>query len=156
MKSISEYLNYLHALLSKTTDVKIKTSIQKLIILLNELNQRKIFDGDAHLIIERLQTLENKIQENPEKMFQYVLSCHNAIINICSKFFNLVEKGKYQLEWNGLGLSLGLMLGVVVYALTNDDAYIALGLPIGLAIGWGVGSSLDRKAKNENRILEGI
>jgi hypothetical protein len=154
MKTISEYFNYLDNLNEKTADAKTKSSIQKLKNLLMKLNERKIFDGDAHLIIERLEILEKKHEQNPKKLIQSVWNCYNAIISICAKFYNLVTKGKHQSDWSGMGMSLGMMFGVVVYASTNEVAYIGLGMPFGLFVGWIVGAALDRKAKNENRVLQ--
>lgn len=82
--------------------------------------------------------LENKNTKKPQRILWNIWNCYNAVINICAKFYGLVKKGKYQEEWNGLGLSVGMMLGVLAYVVTDEAAYIGLGLPLGLLIGWAV------------------
>jgi hypothetical protein len=59
---------------------------------------------------------------------------------------NMVSKGTYTNQWIVFGMPLGLLLGFLI-----DN--IALGLPMGLTLGLVIGSSIENKAKKENRVI---
>lgn len=62
------------------------------------------------------------------------------------KKYNVVSKGAYKSQ----GVALGMLFGVLFGLLLGN---LAFGLPIGFMIGLIIGSSLENKAKKENRIM---
>ena len=70
----------------------------------------------------------------------------DTITKHLQKQHKLVTKGYYVGIWMAIGTGIGTALGI---ALGNPGIGPALGVGIGLA----VGSYLDRKAKNEGRVL---
>lgn len=62
------------------------------------------------------------------------------------KQYGLVTNGYYIAIWMPMGIAIGLSFGV---ALKN----IALGIPIGIGIGVAIGSGLNAKAVKENKVL---
>jgi hypothetical protein len=54
-----------------------------------------------------------------------------------------------------LGIAVfGIPIGVIFGASLDNMAYLAIGLPIGLVIGIGVGAVMDQKALKEGRQLD--
>ena len=48
------------------------------------------------------------------------------------------------------GLPLGVIFGLII---SNNPAYIGGGIPIGMCLGIGIGSNMDKKALKEGRQL---
>lgn len=74
---------------------------------------------------------------------------HKAITELkisLQKKYNLVSAGYYIAIFLPLGIAIGMPFGLMM-------KNIALGIPIGLAIGVAIGSALDQKAKKEGRII---
>ncbi|MFT4860712.1 MAG: hypothetical protein ACI8SN_002655 [Algoriphagus sp.] len=115
------------------------------------------------LVIEpALQTkIEYVINEIPikttEKRIDYKSKHINELSNlqtIITQKFNFVKKGQYTRRYMPLGTVFGMSFGVPIAAAISK---IALGpiiaLPIGMIVGLLIGNRLDKKARNENRVL---
>jgi len=154
MKTISDYLIWLNKLYTKTINEKTKISLEKLITLLNRLDSKKVFENNAYRILKRLEKLFIKVEVRPGRTRYFIDSCIADILTITPKYYKLVGKGYYQREWMSYGISFGLLLGVIIYSISKNPAFIGIGLAIGLSIGLGIGYKLDKKAINENRVLK--
>lgn len=54
-----------------------------------------------------------------------------------------------------MGMTIfGVPLGIAMAIGLNNWSFVGIGLPIGLAIGAGYGSQLDKKAAEENRQID--
>jgi len=154
MKTIPDYLDWLNDLTGRSIDQKTGESIQRLIALLETLVERNVFSKDASKMLQRLESMMFKVERQPERTKYFVDRCFSDLLGISAKFFRLVKKRHYLNEWVANGMSFGVVLGVLAYSFTRDAIYIALGIPVGLAIGVAIGGVLERKAKQEGRILE--
>lgn len=79
---------------------------------------------------------------------------HNKAVNVIAehlkKVHKLVEKGHYMGIGIGIGMAIGAGLGGALGSIF-DNAGIGTG--IGIALGVAIGAYLDRKAKEEGRVL---
>ena len=79
---------------------------------------------------------------------------HNKAINVITehlkKVHKLVEKGHYMGMGIGIGLAIGAGIGGALGSLFDNAG---AGTGIGLAIGVAIGLYLDRKAKQEGKVL---
>ncbi len=119
--------------------------------LLVEINKKEVPDA---LIEEFNQSILriNQFQDSDSKLSKLILTEYRAILKTLEKELNVVAKNHYQNIWMAIGMSaFGLPIGVVIFAFTQDAAFIAIGLPIGLPIGLAIGSEKDKKAKKEGR-----
>ena len=92
MKTLQEYLTWLNDLNEKSAEDKTKKSIEKLIILIKELDLNKTFDKDASQIYQRLERLVADAERDTNRTKRFVDSCFSDTIIITAKFFNLVKK----------------------------------------------------------------
>ena len=154
MKTFLEYVTRLNELREKTIDEKTQQSIQRLINLLIVLEAMKVLEKDSFRILQRLDSLLKNVEQEPFKAKHFMDSCFSNIMNITSKFHSLVLKNQYQNDWTAYGMSFGLILGVLIYTMANNAAFIGIGLPIGLSLGSAIGTMLDKKAAKEGRIVD--
>ena len=70
----------------------------------------------------------------------------NNIVKHLQKKHKLVSKGQNMGIWMAIGTGIGTALGA---AMGNP----AIGTPLGIAIGLAIGSYLDKKAKEEGRVI---
>lgn len=69
--------------------------------------------------------------------------------------FKLFPKNHHRNLWMSLGMaSFGLPIGIVIGMAMDNLGLLAIGLPIGMSIGLALGTSIDRKIKNEGRQLD--
>ncbi|WP_413998892.1 hypothetical protein ACMDB5_14060 [Flavobacterium sp. W1B] len=98
--------------------------------------------------------MPNKIDE---KRISYNTKHLNEITNLqtfVEEKFNLIKEGKFKKRYILLGIPLGMPLGLPFgVAIGKIGLSLTIGMPIGMAIGLLIGNYLDKKAKNENRIL---
>lgn len=119
--------------------------------LINELNSRKIPGGLARKIDAKI-TFLNNLQPGQKTYLKKVKNINQAILK---KELKLIPRNYFINIWMATGMSaLGLPIGVAIFAGTGNGAFIAVGLPIGLGIGSMYGTSLEKKAEAENRVLK--
>ncbi|MHA6280723.1 hypothetical protein ACXYMT_11130 [Salinimicrobium sp. CAU 1759] len=127
-------------------------SASELQSLLKELKTRELSEATISLInreIDRLNFLAPEAVTSKK-----IKPVKNAIFKQLEKQENLVPRNYYATLWLPLGMTaFGLPLGVVVYILTGNVAFIGIGLPIGMALGSFYGATLDKKAEKEGRVL---
>ena len=120
--------------------------------LLKELRTRQLSEASIASINHKIDQLNSLAAEavNNKKTKE----AKNAILKQLEKQENLVAKDHYTTLWLPLGMTIfGVPLGVIVYALTGNAAFIGIGLPIGMALGSFYGATLDKKAEKEGRVL---
>jgi hypothetical protein len=74
----------------------------------------------------------------------------NGIVEHLKKVHKLIDKGYYMGMGVGIGMALGAGIGAALGAVVDSPG---VGTGIGIAVGVAVGSFLDRKAKNEGRVI---
>ena len=67
--------------------------------------------------------------------------------------FKLVTKGYYVKNGIALGMTIGLLVGVVFLSNLDRSMGIALGMSLGMFIGLIIGRNLDAQASSSGRIV---
>lgn len=125
--------------------------LAKLEKLLTELERRDIPVNVENYINQQV----GKVNSTNGSESKKIQEAYSKILQFIEKKLKLVPKDYYASTWMTLGMSaFGLPIGVVFFASTDNPAFIALGLPIGLGIGSFYGATLDKKAKEEGRVLD--
>jgi membrane protein insertase Oxa1/YidC/SpoIIIJ len=125
------FQSLIDALNKKDIPADLTTSINQIIIFINSMH------ASDKIVIRRIEEGKNKILEMVERRL------------------GLVRKKQYHNYWITMGVTLyGLPVGVVLYFLSGNLAFIIPGLPIGMLIGIWVGNRKDRKAETNGKQLE--
>lgn len=133
---------------------KLAVEIQKLELLLAELQQRKLPDHVIALINPHTEKL-NQISATQKRLVNSFRTVRVQIIRILEKELKLVPKNYYRTLWLSVGMAaFGLPLGTAFGLIMDNIGLLGIGLPIGMVIGMLVGSQMDKKAAEEDRQLK--
>ncbi len=78
-----------------------------------------------------------------------------AIVKLIEKELKLVPKNHYRNLWLAVGMvAFGLPMGIVFGSVMDNMGLLAIGLPIGMVFGIVYGTSLDKKAKDNEHQLD--
>lgn len=103
-------------------------------------------------INEQLKSLNNIL--NTSFGAGAINNVYRSIVSSIQKEYKLVTPGYYQTLWMSLGMAMfGIPFGTMIFAITGNVIFIAIGIPIGMSIGTFVGMLLDKKAMAEGRAL---
>lgn len=124
--------------------------------LLTEISiktQSPILDS---IIEQELEMLNSLPEDMPEKnLLKHIKTAKTRLLRKIEKELKIVPKNYYRNLWLAVGMALfGIPLAVSFATMVGNIALIAIGPPIGMAIGLAIGSHLDNKAKEEGRQLE--
>ncbi len=139
---------------SKSFSAKEQKELKFLDNLINELNNREIPDNILKRIDAKIAFL-NSIGFLNKDYKKAVKAAKQEILKWLEKELKLVPINYYTTTWTALGMSaFGVPIGTALFAITDNPAFIGVGLPIGLGIGSMYGASLDKKAEAEGRVLK--
>lgn len=123
-------------------------------LLLKELGNRQIPEASVNTLSQKIEDI-NRYFQNGNLSRKKLLTAKSDVLNHLEKNHGLVPKNYYKNLWLPLGMSaFGLPIGVVMFIILDNPAFIGIGLPIGLGIGSFYGSHLDKKAEKEGRVLK--
>lgn len=93
---------------------------------------------------------------NEDKFFvKAIKEKENNIVKFLEKKHKIVPKKYYTKLWMILGMSaFGLPMGVAFGVIMKNMGLLGIGLPIGMRVGVGFGTYLDKKALKEGRQLD--
>ncbi len=139
-----------------TSQEKVTANFEYLKNLLIKIEENHI--PDSELLCSKIEEVLNGIQpKTANQKIQYKTKNLNDITNLqtfVKENFNYIPKGKFKKSYTSQGMVLGMSIGIAIGAALGK---IALGLPVGmlwgLGIGGFIGSNLDRKAEIGNRVL---
>lgn len=135
-------------------NIQEEQSVLELSSLLEHLEKRDLPEASVHFINGKIDEL-NASSKASEEYSRKIKDVKNDILKHLQKEHNLVPENYYSTLWMTLGIiAFGLPFGVVIYAMTDNPAFIAVGLPLGIAFGFAYGALLDQKAKKEQRVLK--
>ena len=140
--------------LPPTENTRLQKAHQQMTGLIAALNKREVpqdIVNEVDITIANLNAFTGD-----EKQFARELNqAYQRILKLVQEKLNWVPKDFYRNQWMALGLSVfGVPMGVALgYALDNM-AFMAAFFPLGMIMGMGVGSSMDKKAAEEGRVLD--
>lgn len=135
----------------KESEKKYLTFIKQII---DGLVLKNIAPEENNKIVLLFDTLQTVKDNTPKKMSNAIYKCYSELIKICYSDYTLVTKGYYRSLWLALGMSvIGVPLGALVYMLSKEIIYLSVFIPMGMLFGMAIGSSLDKKAEKEERVL---
>ena len=129
---------------------KLKKSYENLEFLLSEINKKEI-SNDLVIVFNQKVSEINDFEGEDKKLIGLINRTHSELLVLLKTRLGIIKRGYYENNWQAIGISFGLLIGAVIYALTEKPIYIPLGLPIGMSIGMVIGMIKDKKVKNENR-----
>lgn len=124
--------------------------------LLMDLRKRELPDGLVMSINKSIDEINSSsIPGNDIRKVILIKKNQNKILRLLRQEKNLVPKNYYRYQWLAPGMAaFGIPIGAALGAGLGSMAFLGLGLPIGLAIGTTIGSQLDKKANREGRQLD--
>ncbi|WP_324721159.1 hypothetical protein [Salinimicrobium sp. HB62] len=124
--------------------------------LLDNLRERDLSEATINTINGKIERL-NSLPPDSNLQHKKIRAAKNDILKHLEKEYRLVSQHYYTSLGLPLGMTaIGIPIGVVIYLLTGNIAFIAIGLPVGMAIGSFFGASLDKRAEKEGRVLNFI
>lgn len=122
--------------------------------LLQELSSKNLTEQVIANINQELDSLA-PLLDDWSAYSKEVRKSLQRMVKMLEKKTGLVTKNHHQNQWMTLGMAtFGLPMGVVFSTFFGNPAYIALGIPIGMAIGIGVGKSKDNQAQKDGKVID--
>ena len=142
------YESLIAILQEKLTDDQHLTArkhLRQMVNLLQELRERQVPIESLKEPIGRLEIIlnSNKIR------YAQLRAVKTDIFSIIKKEFGILSPGHYQSQWALLGM---IVFGLPLSIALDNNAFFALGLPIG----FGIGAAKDKKAKAEGKMLTSV
>lgn len=135
--------------LSETT----QKHFEELKNLLNDLRERPLSEDIKREINAKLVKLNN-LNSTEAGFSKQVAKTKSEILDLLQKKLKMVPQNYYTSLWLSLGMTaFGLPIGAVIFALTGNIAFLAVGLPLGMGLGSFYGMSLDRKAAAARKVI---
>ena len=123
-------------------------------LLIEELNKKEIPDEIAILINSNIKLVDS-FEGSEKELTRLINKTCSRILDQVKKELGLVTKHYYQNIWMAIGMTVfGMPFGILWFAILQNPAFIAIGLPMGLPIGMAIGIQKDKKAKEENKQLQ--
>jgi hypothetical protein len=122
--------------------------------LIDDLRNRDLPDEIINSINEKINSINSSARE--KKILISILSKSiYTILNLLEKELKLVPRNHYQKKWLVLGMAaFGMPLGAAIGAARGDMSFLGIGIPLGMVIGIGVGTAMDRRAKDKGKQLD--
>lgn len=135
-------------------NTKLNNSYNQLQKLIQLLNQRELPEGLVSQINSEVSEINNSAL-NENSLRNLLRKKQSKIITLVEKELKIVPINYYRNLWLAVGMSaFGLPIGVAIGLSLGNMGLLGLGLPIGIALGVIVGTSLDKKAKDNGKQLD--
>ena len=135
-------------------NVKLKETYVQFEKLLFELRKRDLADGLVIYINKDIEEI-NSTSASGDELRKLIKKIQTRIIKLIEKEVKLVPKNYYRNVWLVLGMVVfGIPISVTFGSNLGNVAFSGIGLPIGLVIGFALGSGMDKKAFDEGRQLD--
>lgn len=137
-----------------TDDIKLSRIYIQLAELLKELNKKELPKKIILIINQEIEEL-NTTCLSGQYLNKLVKQKQKTILKLLKRELKMSPKNYYRNLWRAIGMIVfGLPIGVGFGLYMSDMRLLALSLPISMILGIAVGSSMDKKAKEEGRQLE--
>ncbi len=135
-------------------NIKLAAKIVRFNKLFSELRKNEITDDIGSKLNEYIDEI-NSFSGTNRMLLRKLRNMQPKILGLLEKELKLVPKNYYRDKWLAIGLSVfGVSLGVAFGAAMGNMAFLGIGIPIGMVLGIGIGTSLDKKAFAEGRQLD--
>ena len=135
-------------------NIKLKETYVQFEKLLLELRKRDLADGLVIYINKDIEEI-NSTSASGDELRKLIKKIQTRIIKLIEKEVKLVPKNYYRNVWLVLGMVVfGIPISVTFGSNLGNVAFSGIGLPIGLVIGFAIGSGMDKKAFDEGRQLD--
>ena len=122
--------------------------------LIEELNKKEIPDSVIEKVNQQISEINQAIISN-QKWKKVAKKRQYQIVKLIEKELKIAPKNHYRNMWLAIGIGgIGVPIGVAIGSGLGNLAFLGLGIPIGLAVGISVGTSMDKKAFEEGRQLD--
>jgi len=135
-------------------DTKMANQYKQLEAILNVLEARNLPQETTDFINQEIERL-NAIADADKSFARAIKNTENKILRYVEKKHKIVPQKYYAKLWLVLGMSaFGIPFGVAFGLVMKNMGLLGIGLPIGMGVGAGFGTYLDKKAFNEGRQLD--
>ncbi|MEQ8238772.1 MAG: hypothetical protein RIA69_06150 [Cyclobacteriaceae bacterium] len=148
---LQEAANLFERLKNETTKKSEIKIYQNFLQVLAQLEKREFSKDEMQTIESELDGLQ--LSSHTRNRKKYFGSAYRAFEKKLIDKFSLITKGYYTRMGVGLGLTFGVLLGIIFFSNLDRSMGISLGLGIGATIGLGIGRSMDAKATSEGRVI---
>ena len=131
--------------LLKKTDVFVK--------LLEELQKREIPSVVLDVINVEIEKV-NSFYDSDKLYTKTLAKSQTNILKLIEKELELFVKKHHQKKWTAVGVALGIAFGSAFGASQNNMGLMALGLPIGMAVGITIGKQKDDEVLKHGKQLD--
>jgi len=139
LKNVSVNFKGLVSKTNKKSEIKV---YQEFIQIITSLEKKNLSETDKQSIETKLDSLHlNSTTTNNRKYFNKALEQFKTYLK---DTFSLTTKGHY----TALGVSFGLLFGVVISSNSEGSMGIALGFTFGMIIGQAIGRNKDSQAES--------
>lgn len=122
--------------------------------LLNALGKMDLQLHIKEMINEEVKQI-NEFQWTEKDLAKRITGVQNKIVKQIEKELKIVPKNYYRNLWMAIGIgAFGIPFGLLFGLAMDNMGLLSIWLPFGLAIGVGIGSGMDKKAKEEGRQLD--
>lgn len=132
----------------KKNEVKV---YDKYIQILTALKNRDFSNDELQSIENELDKLD--LQSNEKRKLKFFKKELLQFENFLKEKLALTSSGYYTKLGGGLGVSFGILFGIVILSSMERSLGISFGMLIGMVVGSFIGRSMDTKAKAEGRAL---
>ena len=149
--TLKKALDSFQRLISETSNKSEIKVYQKFIRILSSLEERDLSEFELKAIETELTKLDLVSNTAHNKLFykKALAQFEKYLMNT----FSLVTKGYYTQNGIALGMTFGLLVGLVFLSSLERSMGIALGMSLGMFIGLIIGRNLDTQALSAGRIV---
>lgn len=133
---------------------KTKLAYEQFERLIIEIKKKKLPE-EIELVINKHITHLNSVADNGKTLRNEIRKEQSKIVGVLAQKLKIVPKNYFKKTWFVLGMTVfGLPIGAALGVSLRNMAFLGTGLPIGMSIGFAMGSNMDKKAKEEGRQLD--
>jgi hypothetical protein len=149
--TIQQAYNFLESLKTETTKKYEIKVYEKFLHILTGLKIREFSKDEIHSIETELDSLD--LESNPKNRKKYFKKALSKFEKYLKETFSLTTKGYYTILYGGLGLSFGMLVGVVFLSNLERSSGISLGLIGGMVVGSIIGRYMDSQAEAAGNMI---
>jgi hypothetical protein len=146
MKEIIEQLTMFRSKIDEKNQKKL--GINHIINLSQKMEDKEdeIVDGLFKSLVEQLNNMEFSDKNRNKSYYEDYKQLKKHV----KEKYGLIPKGSIQEEYLSYGIVFGLLIGSAFIAI--NPAFIAIGLPIGVALGLSLGTNKEKKLEDEDKL----